>query len=110
MRVGKGIPMPFRPRRPEHPRDRASGWVRYPAEYRRRRAEAIAAEPWCHNPDGCPHHDVGTKANPLTADHPIPLGRGGDHDQPLIVYCKRCNSSKGASTPTEARERRTRRS
>jgi 5-methylcytosine-specific restriction endonuclease McrA len=62
-------------------------------DYLRRRDEAIRAQPWCHNPEGCPYPDAGTPANPLTADHTIPLAAGGAHSR-LEPWCKRCNSGK----------------
>jgi 5-methylcytosine-specific restriction endonuclease McrA len=44
---------------------------------------------------GEPQH-YATPDNPLTADHPDPLARGGTHDQTLAVLCRRCNGRKGA--------------
>lgn len=61
-------------------------------EYREQRAELVRIEPWCHNPK-CPYDDVGSTANPLTADHVIPVAQGG-RAGPLTVLCKRCNSGK----------------
>ena len=67
--------------------------ARYGTNWDRRRAEAIEVEPWCHNPD-CSHPDAGTSANPLSADHDMPLIRGGQNSV-LVPMCKRCNSAKG---------------
>ncbi|WP_363326415.1 HNH endonuclease signature motif containing protein [Haloactinopolyspora sp.] len=37
----------------------------------------------------------GSPANPLTADHVVPVARGGTDDASnLQVLCRRCNSSK----------------
>ncbi len=59
----------------------------YDAEYRRARAEAIAAQPWCS--------ECGSSFN-LTADHVVPLSQGGDPHGLLRVLCKACNSAQGA--------------
>lgn len=72
----------------------------YDADYRRRRAAVIAAEPWCHTEPSCPYADSGTSANPLTADHVLPVSKGGRHG-PLVPLCKRCNSGKGARMTQE---------
>ena len=37
-----------------------------------------------------PHH-----SSDLTADHIIPVSRGGDIDGPVQVLCRSCNSRKG---------------
>ena len=66
----------------------------YDAGYRQERARVLAAEPWCHSTP-CPYPDAGTPANPLTADHVVPLARGG-YGSPLTVLCRSCNSAKGA--------------
>jgi HNH endonuclease len=52
---------------------------------------AIAAQPWCWE---C--GDAGSPDNPLTADHVIPVSRGGDPLGALSILCWRCNSRKGA--------------
>lgn len=65
----------------------------YGAAHRKRAREAIDAEPWCHTLPACPYSDAGTPDNPLTADHVIPVKRGGLHG-PLTVLCLRCNSGK----------------
>ena len=64
----------------------------YDAPYRRRRNAVIDLEPWCHS-DPCPYSDSGTSANPLTADHVVPIAKGGRYG-PLTVLCRRCNSAK----------------
>ena len=66
----------------------------YGPDWQRRSRAAIQAEPWCHNPNGCPHRDAGTPANPLTGDHPIPLAAGGSTTQDPVPLCRRCNSAK----------------
>jgi len=39
-----------------------------------------------------------TPGNPLTVDHRLPLSMGGSNDRGnLVVLCRRCNSSKGAT-------------
>lgn len=60
--------------------------------YQAQRRALIAAEPWCHA-SPCPYPDAGSAANPLTADHVIPL-RARVTDG-LVVLCRRCNSAKG---------------
>jgi len=35
-----------------------------------------------------------TPTNPLTADHPHAVARGGDEHQSLSVLCRQCNSRK----------------
>lgn len=78
---------------------RRSGWQVYNAAWRELVAAAITTEPWCHNPDGCPHPDAATPANPLTGDHVTPRAAGGTDDIANIrIVCRRCNSSKGART------------
>lgn len=32
----------------------------------------------------------------MTADDPVPIAQGGDPMQPVIPYCRSCNSRKGA--------------
>lgn len=71
----------------------------YGSDHRARSAEAIAGEPWCHTPGGCPYADAGTPANPLTGGHPLPLDHfAGDQlawaAQPRMPQCRRCNSGK----------------
>lgn len=66
--------------------------------YRAARRAALEAEPWCHTQPVCPYPDRGTPANPLSADHVVPVSAGGRDDQ-LTVLCRRCNSSKGARLP-----------
>ena len=63
----------------------------YGAHHRRRKAELLAAEPWCHRPGGCPHDDSGTPTNPLVRDHhEAGNERAGDR-----ILCLRCNSERG---------------
>ena len=64
---------------------------RYGSGYRQRHKDVINEEPWCHVA-GCPYPI--TPANPLTADHPVPVARGGDPMQLLVVMCKRHNSGR----------------
>jgi predicted RNA-binding Zn-ribbon protein involved in translation (DUF1610 family) len=61
------------------------------ADYQRRRAAAIRAQPWCSD---CGH--TGSADNPLTAEHLKPVAHGGSHG-PLGVLCRSCNSSRGRS-------------
>ena len=51
--------------------------------HQRRAARAVAAQPWC---TVCGH--PGSTENPLTADHVVPLSRGGERG-PLRVACRR---------------------
>jgi 5-methylcytosine-specific restriction protein A len=63
---------------------------RYDTKYLRLRKVAIRAQPWCSR---C--HTPGTEANPLTADHRVPLGLGGKNVMSNIdVLCRACNSAK----------------
>jgi 5-methylcytosine-specific restriction protein A len=67
----------------------------YTEAIRKRRAEAVQAWRADHG-DICP----GWQRQPhqstdLTADHPVPVGAGGDEDAPLAVLCRSCNSRKG---------------
>ncbi|MFF3062631.1 HNH endonuclease [Streptomyces sp. NPDC057909] len=74
--------------RPNRPSSHARG---YDAAYRRARALVLARQPWC---SVCRH--PGSTANPLTADHIVPLSRGGTNDASnLRTYCKSCNSRRG---------------
>ena len=64
-------------------------------EWRRRRAEAIAAHVrrfgWrCLGDAVHGAHDT----RDLTADHPVALANGGTHDQELGVMCRAANSRK----------------
>lgn len=87
---------------PRRPSAHARG---YDADHRAATAAAIAAEPWCHTPGGCPFPDAGTSANPLTGGHPHPLAHyDGDTAawaaQPRIPQCHRCNSGRLERRPT----------
>ena len=67
---------------------RANPTARYGPGYRARHRAAIDAEPWCHA-DPCRYPDTaGSRANPLTADHPIPIAAGGSPLQPLVPMCR----------------------
>jgi 5-methylcytosine-specific restriction endonuclease McrA len=59
----------------------------YGTIHQRRAREAIAAQPWCSN--------CGATTN-LTADHIVPIARGGDPLGPLRILCRSCNSRRGA--------------
>lgn len=55
------------------------------AEYRRHRAAQLAENPWCH---WC-----GAPAD--TADHLVPVARGGTHARSnLVSACSTCNLSR----------------
>jgi hypothetical protein len=53
--------------------------------------------PGCPPYGNHPHH-ADPVANPLTAEHLVPVGAGGSEDGPLSVLCRRGNSAKGART------------
>lgn len=72
----------------------------YDAAYRRERDRVIAAEPWCHTQPGCPYPDAGSRANPLTGGHTVPLSRNG-YGSPLVPLCRSCNSAQGNRMPGE---------
>jgi HNH endonuclease len=62
----------------------------YGKEWRRLRAAAIAAQPWC---TFCRH--PGSKENPLSADHIVEKARGGTDDPSNIRdLCRRCNQQR----------------
>lgn len=75
---------------------RPSPEARYGADRKQRHRAAIESEPWCHWEGGCQYPDAGSHLNPLAADHPTPVARGGAATQPLVVLCRRHNSGKGA--------------
>ncbi|MGW0690281.1 HNH endonuclease [Streptomyces sp. NPDC002738] len=84
-----------RPARPERERERPnrpSAHARgYTAAYRRARAVVLARQPFC---SVCRHW--GSSSNPLTADHIVPLSKGGTNDVAnLRTYCRSCNSRRG---------------
>ena len=63
----------------------------YDSRWARLATEAIAEHPWCVR---C--GTQGSTANPLTADHDVPLARGGVSERAnVVVLCRRCNSRKG---------------
>lgn len=62
----------------------------YNRQHAKRARAAIAAEPWCHTPGGCPHPDAGTPANPLQGDHSDPR----DPMSPIRPLCRRCNVTR----------------
>lgn len=92
------------PRCPTHQRANEAARTRakrarrpYTSAERARRADTVAA--WRdRNGDVCPgwHTDPhpATVNNPLTADHPTPVGQGGPETAPLTVLCRRCNGRK----------------
>ena len=64
----------------------------YTAEYRKNRKEMLDYWPSCVV---CGH--TGTEDNPLTADHIIPLSKGGTNDiSNLRSLCRYHNSQRGA--------------
>lgn len=65
----------------------------YDADWRRRVAAAIAAEPWCHWPSGC-RYEIDER-NPLTGDHPVARAAGGSTLQEPVILCRRHNAAKG---------------
>ncbi len=69
---------------------RAAG--HYDGIWRRIASQALREHPWCavcRTPD--------TPSNPLTADHIVPLVRGGRNERANVqVLCRAHNSAKGA--------------
>lgn len=68
----------------------------YDRTYQRQRAAQIAAVPWCQCRD-CPDHhgqECGARSN-LTADHVVPLSRGGHPHGRLRTMCKSCANRQG---------------
>jgi 5-methylcytosine-specific restriction endonuclease McrA len=64
---------------------------------RRIRKAVVAASPICKCTAACAWHGPTCSATTdLTADHVIPVARGGTNDGPRQVLCRRCNSAKGA--------------
>jgi 5-methylcytosine-specific restriction endonuclease McrA len=80
------VPWAFRrqPRR-DHVKRRGTGRER---AHQQRAKAAIAAQPWCS--------ECGSTRD-LTADHLIPLARGGHPLGPLRVLYRSCNSRRGAA-------------
>jgi 5-methylcytosine-specific restriction protein A len=63
----------------------------YGPEWRRISAEVTANARCCHWCGG-----PFTKDNPATADHIVPVARGGTHERSnLVPSCRRCNSQRG---------------
>jgi 5-methylcytosine-specific restriction endonuclease McrA len=64
----------------------------YDGAWRKLVAEAIKRQPFCTY---CGTR--GSKANPLTGDHKVPVSKGGTARTvaDLVVACRRCNSSRG---------------
>lgn len=76
-----------RPRRVTAARRFRSSWA-----WRRAAAAQIRRRPWCED---CGHR--GSATNPLTADHVIPLARGGTSEPGnLATRCLICNGAKGS--------------
>jgi 5-methylcytosine-specific restriction endonuclease McrA len=63
----------------------------YGAAHQRRARQTIAAQPFC---------SICGATTDLTADHIVPLARGGHPHGELRVLCRRCNSSRGAQAPS----------
>lgn len=64
----------------------------YGPPWQRARKAVLRLQPYCVD---C--GSEGTKGNPLTVDHIVPLSRGGTQDEDnLQTRCRICNSSKGA--------------
>ena len=58
--------------------------------------EVVTSSPVC-SCSGCKLHPGPCRAtSDLTADHVVPLARGGTNFGPRATLCRRCNSSKGA--------------
>lgn len=70
------------------------------AEVRKHRKAAVLAHVEAHDGMGhCPGwnrepHEV--FPSELVADDPVPIARGGDPMQQVVVMCRSCNSAKGA--------------
>jgi 5-methylcytosine-specific restriction endonuclease McrA len=63
---------------------------RYDTRWMKLRDIAIRRQPWCSN---C--KTPGSKANPLTGDHVVPLLWGGKNELSNIdVLCRACNAAK----------------
>lgn len=65
----------------------------YGPAYRAARKQQVVAVPFCQHPGGCTLPI--TPANPLTADHLVPISRGGSADDGLRTLCLFHNSSRG---------------
>ncbi|MBA2614314.1 MAG: HNH endonuclease [Actinobacteria bacterium] len=64
----------------------------YGSDHQKRAKATIRSQPWCSI---CGH--PGSPSNPLTADHVVPVSRGG-RGGPLRVACRSCNSRRGNAT------------
>jgi 5-methylcytosine-specific restriction endonuclease McrA len=64
----------------------------YDGAWRKLVAEAIRRQPFCTY---C--RARGSKANPLTGDHKVPISKGGTAKtlSDVVVACRSCNSSRG---------------
>ena len=85
-RRGDLVPVDGRPRHLQPDRQ-----FRSSARWRRTRARQIARQPWCGR---CLHE--GSSANPLTADHIVPVAEGGAvfDEANLQILCVECNRIK----------------
>lgn len=76
------------------PRHRRCAPAPYGAAWQRMSRAQIAREPQCRI---CGHR--GSRSNPLTADHVLPLAAGGRSEfSNLQTLCRAHNSAKGART------------
>ena len=63
---------------------------RYDTRYLKLRTLTLREQPWCTE---C--RTPGTESNPLTADHIVPLQRGGRNVRSnMQTMCRACNSAK----------------
>jgi len=76
------------------------------AKRRARETSSVTADEWRrflgNRPDRCTY--CGRDGLPLTADHVVPLSRGGRHEPANLVWaCRSCNSRKSARDALEYR-------
>lgn len=75
---------------PRRPHTRSTAERGYGSAWQRLSAQVIARQPWCSH---C--GTSGDESNPLTADHILPLARGGLSTlDNLQTLCRDCNSRK----------------
>jgi 5-methylcytosine-specific restriction enzyme A len=72
------------------PKRRVDTWAE-----RKAKAQAVAEWRDLHG-DWCPGYDRPSHpAADLTADHIVPVSKGGDLMGPFVVLCRSCNARKG---------------
>jgi 5-methylcytosine-specific restriction protein A len=86
------------PCRKEYERNKSRRRRRTPTE--RARRQALISRHVAEFGNVCPGYECPPHpASDLTADHLLPVARGGNEESELRVLCRSCNSSRGAGYP-----------